>query len=58
MSRRPLPQEYFLFVGLHLGMAATGLATRNRTVHLLLPIAWIALTVYYVLMSTLGQIFG
>ena len=55
---RPLPQEYFLFVGLHLGMATAGLVTRNRTVHLVLPIAWFALTVYYVLMSTLGQIFG
>jgi hypothetical protein len=55
---RPLPQEYFVFVGLHLGMAATGLLTRNHTVHLLLPILWFAVTLYYVLMSTLGQIYG
>jgi len=53
---RPLPQEYFLFVGLHMGMAAIGLATQNRIVHLLLPIGWFALTLYYVLMSTLGRI--
>ena len=37
---RPLPQEYFLFVGLHLGMATVGLLTRNHIVHLLLPIFW------------------
>jgi hypothetical protein len=55
---RPLPQEYFLFIGLHLGIATAGLVTRNQTIHLLLPICWFALTVYYVLMSTLGQIFG
>jgi hypothetical protein len=55
---RPVPQEYFLFVGLHLRMATAGLVTRNHIVHLLLPIIWLALTVYYVLMSTLGQIFG
>lgn len=55
---RPLPQEYFLFVGLHLAMAVTGLVTRNRVVHLLLPVAWFSLTLYYVLMSTLGRIFG
>ena len=55
---RPLPQEYFLFIGLHLGIATAGLVTRSQTIHLLLPICWFALTVYYVLMSTLGQIFG
>ncbi len=53
-----MPQEYFLFVGLQLGMAATGLATRNHIVHLLLPVFWFVLTVYYVLMSTIGKIFG
>lgn len=53
---RPVPPEYFLFVGLHLAMAVTGLATRNHVVHLLLPIFWFAATVYYVSMSTLGQI--
>ncbi|MDH4003776.1 MAG: hypothetical protein OEV32_02945, partial [Gammaproteobacteria bacterium] len=55
---RPLPQEYFLFVGLHMGIAVTGIATRNKVVHLLLPIFWFVLTVYYVLMSTLGHIAG
>ena len=52
----PLPQEYFLFIGLQFMLAIGGLVTRNRIVHLALPIAWFTLTVYYVLMSTLGQI--
>lgn len=55
---RPLPQEYFWFVGLQLTIAVTGLVTRKHFVHLLLPILWFAVTVYYVLMSTLGQIRG
>lgn len=53
---RPVPQEYFLFVGLQVAMAVIGLSTRRHFVHLLLPILWFAITVYYVLMSTLGQI--
>jgi len=53
---RPLPQEYFLFVGLHVAIAVTGLSTRRHFVHLVLPILWFMLTVYYVLLSTLGQI--
>lgn len=53
---RPVPQEYFLFIGLQLAIAATGLITRKHIVHLLLPMCWFALTVYYVLMSTLGRI--
>jgi hypothetical protein len=55
---RPVPEEYFWFVGLHLVIAATGLVTRNRIVHLLLPVLWFVLIVYYVTMSTLGQIRG
>lgn len=51
---RPVPPEYFWFVGLHLAIAATGLMTRKRLVHLLLPILWFSLTFYYVLMSSLG----
>jgi hypothetical protein len=53
---RPLPQEYFLFVGLHIAIAVIGLSTRRHLVHLVLPILWFMLTVYYVLLSTLGQI--
>ncbi|MEM9400924.1 MAG: hypothetical protein AAGA44_00410 [Pseudomonadota bacterium] len=53
---RPAPQEYFLFVGLQLSIATVGLVTRNRTVHLLLPILWLSLTGYYVLMSSIGFI--
>lgn len=53
---RPVPQEYFWFIGLQLMMAVTGLSTRRHFVHLLLPIIWFTVTVYYVLMSTLGQI--
>ena len=53
---RPLPQEYFLFVGLHLAMAATGFVTRHRLVHLLLPVLWFSLTIFYALMSTVGRI--
>ena len=53
---RPVPQEYFLFVGLHLAMAAIGLVTRRHIVHLVLPILWFTLTVYYVMMSLVGRI--
>ena len=53
---RPVPQEYFWFVGIQLAIAATGLATRRHIVHLLLPILWFSLTVYYVLLSSLGFI--
>ncbi len=53
---RPLPQEYFWFVSLHLSLAATGLVTRNRVVHLGLPIAWFAITVFYATMSIVGRI--
>ncbi len=53
---RATPQEYFWFVGLQLMIATTGLSTRNHFVHLLLPILWFTITVYYVLMSALGQI--
>ncbi|MFK8031659.1 MAG: hypothetical protein AB8G18_15590 [Gammaproteobacteria bacterium] len=53
---RALPQEYFWFVGLQMAMAMTGLLTRNRVIHLVLPIAWLGITVFYVTMSTVGQI--
>jgi hypothetical protein len=53
---RPVPPEYFWFVGIQLAMAATGLVTRRPVVHLLLPIAWFSLTAYYVLLSSLGFI--
>lgn len=53
---RPVPQEYFWFVGLQLAIAAIGIATRRHIVHLLLPILWFVLTIYYVLMSSLGFI--
>lgn len=53
---RPVPQEYFLFVGLHWTIAITGLVTRNRVVHQLLPIAWFVLTIYYATMSLIGRI--
>lgn len=53
---RATPQEYFWFVSLQLMIATTGLSTRNHFVHLLLPILWFTITVYYVLMSALGQI--
>jgi hypothetical protein len=53
---RPIPQEYFWFVSLQLAMAVCGLITRKHIVHLLLPVLWFSITVFYVLMSTLGQI--
>ena len=53
---RPVPQEYSLFIGLQLALAATGIIMRKHIVHLLLPLLWFSLTVYYVLMSTLGHI--
>ncbi len=53
---RPVPQEYFWFVGIQLTMAVTGLVTRKHVLHLLLPVLWFTCTVYYVLMSTVGQI--
>ncbi len=53
---RPLPQEYFWFVTLQLGMATTGFVTRSRIVHLVLPIVWFAITVFYVTMSIVGRI--
>ena len=53
---RPVPAEYFWFVGLHLVIAATGLITRKHIVHVLLPILWLVLVVFYVLMSSLGYI--
>ncbi len=53
---RPVPQEYFWFVSLQLGMAFTGLITRNHIVHLLLPILWFAITVTYILQSIVGKI--
>jgi hypothetical protein len=53
---RPVPPGYFWFVGLHLAIAAIGLSTRKHLVHLLLPVIWLSITVYYVLMSSLGFI--
>ena len=53
---RPVPSEYFWFVALQLAIAATGLLTRKHIVHLLLPILWFSLVVFYVLMSSLGYI--
>jgi hypothetical protein len=53
---RPVPPGYFWFVGLQLSIAATGLITRKHIVHLLLPILWFLLIVFYVLMSSLGSI--
>lgn len=53
---RPVPQEYFLFVGLHLAIAVTGFITRRHLVHLVLPLLWLTLTVYYVMMSLVGRI--
>ena len=53
---RIVPQEYFWFVSLQLSMAAAGLLTRNRIVHMLLPLAWFAITVTYVLLSIVGRI--
>ena len=53
---RQLPQEYFWFVGLQLTIALTGLVTRKHLVHLVLPILWFSITVYYALASIVGQI--
>lgn len=53
---RDIPQEYFWFVGLQLSMAAVGFVARHAAVHVALPIAWFSLTVFYVVMSTVGQI--
>ena len=53
---RPVPQEYFWFVSINLAIALTGIVTRRHVVHLILPILWLAIVVYYVLMSSLGYI--
>ena len=53
---RGLPEEYHVFVSLQLVIAATGLLTRHRLVHTLLPIAWLALTLYYAMGSLVSQI--
>ncbi len=53
---REVPPDYFVFVGIHLLIAVTGLSTRNRTVHLVLPILWPVVTLYYVMMTLVGQI--
>ena len=53
---RPVPQEYFLFVGIHLAIATVGLLTRRYLVQLVLPIIWFSVTVYYVVMSSLGRL--
>ena len=53
---RPVPEEYFWFVGLHLTIAAIGLITRKHIVHVLLPILWFLIVFFYVLLSSLGYI--
>lgn len=53
---RGLPQEYHVFMTLHLIIAATGWISRRRLVHTLLPIAWLTLTLYYALNSLVGKI--
>ena len=53
---RPVPNEYFGFVGLNLAIAVTGMITRRHAVHLILPVLWFALIFFYVLMSSLGYI--
>ncbi len=53
---RGLPEEYHVFMGLHLIIAATGWMTRQRVVHTLLPIAWLTLTLYYAMASLVGTI--
>ncbi len=55
---RPVPQEYFLFVGIQYVIAVVGLLTRRYVVQLALPIIWFSLTVYYVVMSSLGRLSG
>ena len=53
---REAPDCYFVFVGVHLLTAATGMATRNHVVHILLPIFFLVFTVSYVFLSSIGYI--
>ena len=53
---RELPPEYFVFVSTLLTIAATGFFVRNRVVHLLLPIAYFGIKIYYVSMTLVGRI--
>lgn len=53
---RPVPEEYFLFIGFNILIGVIGLITRNYVVQLVLPLAFIGLTIYFVTMTLLGQI--
>jgi hypothetical protein len=53
---RAVPEEYYVFVGLELAIAVTGLVSQHRIVHTLLPFAWMLLTIYYSFASIIGQI--
>lgn len=53
---REVPPEYFVFVGIHLTIATIGLTTRRHFIHVLLPITWFAVTVYYVSSTLVGRI--
>jgi hypothetical protein len=53
---RPVPPEYFVFIALNILIASVGMATRKIVIQTALPIAWFAMTLYYVSMTLLGQI--
>ena len=48
---RGLPEEYHLFLSLHLIIAATGFVASNRIVHTVLPVLWLTLMLYYAMGS-------
>lgn len=55
---RPVPQGYFGFIGIQTLIACIGIGTRNRFVHLLLSIIFLALVLILVLFSAQSRISG
>ena len=55
---RPVPQGYFGFIGIQTLIACIGIGTRNRIVHLVLSIVFLALVLILVLFSAQSRING
>ena len=53
---RPIPPGYFGFIGMQMLLAIVGIVSRNKIVHVILPILFFASLVILVLFSTAAQI--
>ena len=53
---RDVPADYTVFIGSLVLICALGIATDNRRVHMVLPVAWVFIVVGYLSFTTLAKI--